>query len=728
MRSLRWSVLTMLPLLTIMTFFLSKRLDKFSQRSDDELYTDRLVSSAERVIDPIVSQLFSPSSMVVSLSFIENLNVPHFNAIAEEVVSRTLINNIVYIEKIHVELLNETSVLLSDRYNSTIEIKPIGTIPFDDYAWVATFSYPFNPFVIGLELSSEPVRNGVLERMVDTGLPQVSGSIPFADTGEYGFISIQPVLTGDQISGGIASVLRYDLLFEDAFVNLHDAYGDIGECIYIDQELVYGEIHCPVEYDHSTDNIHVSRNSPSVGVHVTFLEYTTYEYTTLFLVTFFSVLSLLILLSYVILYADITTEKAAVHSAFKSRFISEFSHEIRTPMNGIIGMIDLLRDGIGGSISLGYIETIRSCGFTLLSIVNDVLDYSTIESGTMKIIKHECHPVDEIKSMVKDVWLTMTSNESKLKDIKLSLSTKGDVPDTMSCDIRRIKQVLVNVITNAFKFTPSGTIDVSIRSCNVTPDTCDIQFTVEDTGIGMEPQFVKKMFSSFTRLHVNGDGGGTGLGLAICKNLCELMHGDIWCTSTLGKGTSVSFKMKVDLCHPVSYSTPLEVVYEQEMNPRLLNSPNSMLQRSFSMDRILSSSIPTILVVDDIEINRKVLSKILKKMGSHVETCIGGQEAIDLCKIKKYSMIYMDMVMPEVNGLDATISIRKDGLNTHVPIVFVTADVSSESYHKCIGSGGTDYMTKPVTHRVLMEKMRKHLTPAEIECTRRSVYPEQNQF
>ena len=717
MRSLRWSICTICPFLGIVTFFCSKHAEMLSQESDRQLYKDRVVLSSSIIIDPIVKQITNPSSLTVSLDFVNEISIPHFNALSDEIISRTLISNIVFIQKSKSQLSNQTEKELSDMYNTTIEIRPIGPIPFDDYIWVATHTYPFNPFIIGLELSSEHIRRDVITNMVDTHVPQVSGTIPLADTGNDGFLAIQPVIDGGEVVGGIVVVLRYDLLFEDSFSDLKSTYGEIGECIYIHLTLVFGDSSCSDAFEKQYIQLSYSKESPSIQIDVTFEDYEFEEYTSLFIITFFAGLSLIGLIGYVILYADMATEKATMQSEFKSRFISEFSHEIRTPMNGIIGMIELLVENMGGSTSMGYIQTIRSCGFTLLSIINDVLDYSTIESGKMNIIKRDCNFADEIKNTINNTWVTMKSTDTSNKNIELTLSIEDNIPERVCCDIRRIAQVLMNVVTNSLKFTQHGSINISIWSENMSENRCDILFKVIDTGIGIGPEFIKKLFSSFTRLHVNGEMSGTGLGLAISKKLCVLMDGDIWCSSSIGVGTEVSFKVKVGTYSPVVYSQPVKIQYNNTFSP-LLRPKNVKCispEDEISRRRINTSCIPEFLVVDDIKLNRKVLSRLLENMGAHVDTCNDGQEAIDTCKKKKYSVIFMDMVMPNVDGLVATRSIRTEGMNKNSSIVFVTADVSSESYYKCIESGGTDHMTKPVTKTVLRDRIDKYITPSELE-------------
>jgi len=702
---------------SISSYFVAVKVDKYSQKTSSDLYNSRAITTANEIID-IISSLNTVSSITVALEASGNISVPFFNAVCEEFFKRDVaIRRIVYVVRLPLYKREDLEKSLSDAYNSSISIRPIGpSLLPDEDLWVASHSYPFFLPIIGLELYSDSIRRDMIIRMLDTGQSQVSFNIQLFDTGELGVLGVQPVYMQDEIIGGTVSVFRYDSFFTIVFEELRSTYPFSSECVYIEKELVYSFGECG-------DNEHSHITVSSGNIHVELSKYQikqTHIFTTTLALCMFTII---VTLS-VFIFIDNERRKALSHANFKSKFLSDISHEIRTPMNGIIGSSDLLKDLLSGNEPLSYLETIRTCGFSLLELINDVLDISSIESGSMIMRCSDVNIADIIKSSVRKSWVVFkkTYGENN-NDVELNLIFDKHFPCMIFCDEVRITQIINNLVKNALTFTPTGSILVHVYTTNVTIEKCILNISVTDTGIGMDKKSIKHLLSPFTR----GNGGnqlsgGSGLGLSISRGLCLMMGGDLVCRSELGNGSKFSFGFPVGIRTPGVISEKSVTTYNHDSLPfvPIHQESNSIA----SMDRILESIVPTVLVVDDISVNRRILTKILTNMGIVVDTCVDGQEAIDLCKTKKYSLIFMDMVMPIVNGIDATISIRKSGLNKDVCIVFVTADVSSCSYEKCMNSGGTDHMTKPVSKIVLIDKLCKYLLPPEIESLRRRIYPE----
>lgn len=714
MNIFRWCILLTLVSCSISSYFISSVVDRYIQRSSKNIYDTRASNSASNIINSIYN-LETLSSITVSLEAVDKISVPFFNAVcAEYFIRDTSISRSVYIERIPIHLQDEVEKYLTDTYNETVSISPIGPslIPGEDL-WVVFNIFPFVYPIVGLELFSDPIRRDLIERLLISETPQTTYNIPLVDTGESGLISMQPVSKGGVISGATVSVFRYEIFFTRLFAEFSERYPEPTECVYIKDDLVYSTGICPVSPILDDSFIHVV----SLDAHVSVSKYR-YSMTSVFPVTMSCLLLIIVVVLGILLQFEKRREKAISQSEFKSRFLSDISHEIRTPMNGIIGSYELLVDKITGIESLAHLETIRTCGFSLLELINDVLDISSIESGNMIIRLSDVNFIECIQDCIRKCWITYKkTNGINNNSVELNLIIGGNFPLSIICDERRITQVINNLVKNALAFTSQGSVLVHIDVSNLTEDRCSISISVADTGVGMDPSHIKHVMTPFTRGHDHLDAGGSGLGLSISNGLCLLMGGNLECRSELGNGSKFFFKLDVRVRVSSPNTDSIFNTYNQEYmgeNPIQMNPMDSMV-------RILESIIPTVLVVDDIKVNRLVLSKILSNMGIIVDTCVDGQEAIDMCKNKKYSLIFMDMVMPKVNGIDATISIRKSGLNQDVCIVFVSADISSSSYDKCIDSGGTDHITKPVTKTVLMGKLCKYLLPQEVECVRRSL-------
>lgn len=371
----------------------------------------------------------------------------------------------------------------------------------------------------------------------------------------------------------------------------------------------------------------------------------------------------------------------------KMLFLANMSHEIRTPMNAICGMAELtLREDNLSEEVRENTESIQTAGRVLISIVNDILDYSKMESGKMEII-----PVTySFRQLVNDV-LNMMTVRLEDKEIDLRADVQEGLPDVLIGDEIRIRQILFNLLSNAIKFTEKGYVIVDVKGTE-EGGFVDLTVSVTDSGIGIKKDDLNKIFTSFqqvdTRKARNRE--GTGLGLAICKQLLTLMGGDIEVESTYGVGT----KFTIHFCQKVSDEEAVIVVSESPTEPRV-NAPEAK-----------------VLVVDDNAVNLKVAQGLIRTFGIQVDTCLSGRECLEMLKnTKDYDIIFIDHMMPELDGIDTLNLIRSDSSDymKKVPLIALTANVVSGIRDMFISEGFNDYVPKPIDMVWLNAILRKYL-------------------
>jgi signal transduction histidine kinase/ActR/RegA family two-component response regulator len=380
----------------------------------------------------------------------------------------------------------------------------------------------------------------------------------------------------------------------------------------------------------------------------------------------------------------------------KSLFLANMSHEIRTPMNGITGMSSLLTQTSLTREQRGYIDVIRSCSDTLLTVINNILDFSTMESG--KIILEEKET--DLRLCVEEI-LEFFTNRARNAGIQLHCRVEEDVPTRIITDRTRLRQVLVNLVDNAMKFTEQGEIAIRafLPSWPLPPDTppghVQIGFEIKDTGIGIEPDKFSHLFQSFAQADssISRRYGGAGLGLPISERLVQLMNGHIAIDSTPGVGSTFTFTI---LAHPVELKTI----------PSNVSIP------------VLANKYPLcILLAEDNPINQQLALIILTKMGYKPIVAVNGKEVLDHLEKAPFDLILMDIQMPEMDGLEATRLIRRgDG---HQPVIIaMTANATRDDRDECLAEGMNDYISKPVDldQLVIMLKKWGHLinTPHKV--------------
>jgi len=380
----------------------------------------------------------------------------------------------------------------------------------------------------------------------------------------------------------------------------------------------------------------------------------------------------------------------------KSRFLATMSHEIRTPMNGVLGMISLLQATKLTNEQLKYAEYAKISGKNLVKLLDDILDISRIEADKMEL-ETTCF---ELKTVIANT-ISLLSHQASEKGLMLVSDIDSGVPATLKGDAGRLRQILINLISNAIKFTSSGGVTLQIGKAAEDEQHTTICFVVSDSGIGIPADKLGLIFEAFTQVDSSTTRryGGTGLGLAICKKLVRLMNGQIHVQSTLDVGSEFCFTAVFENCDTLTI-------------PTFIDSSSSSAGGTKSCAPADANKGIRILLAEDEPTNQIVTRTILQKSGYEVDVVSNGNEALKALSEQDYALVLMDCMMPIMNGYEATIAIRNpdSSVRNHcIPVIALTANAMKEDQDTCIASGMDDYHPKPIEFPELLMLLERWL-------------------
>ena len=672
----------------------------------------------------------------------------------------------------------DKTIQITDRSPDDYFGEPYDDINGNDDLWPLLYQYPFDESALGFNIYSDDRYRKSLDYVVETNKGSVTSRIFSKVDGQPTLKFLHPVFKSTRdtsLVGVIGHTINLSEAFNKILANPTSNTGRFGPFldvypkskirIYLEndefEEIVFDssieiDAESSIGFESSSDFIESSDENyvfqgfldrgegKTISYNIIFIAspHVPYDFaigTLLFLLLFTIVVSLGVykwrsLLSQRKNALDI----AISQSESKSKFVSEISHEFRNPLNGIIGMLDILREETTTKTGASYMKIARSCSKVMLGLVNDILDFSKIESGGMEIVRCPF----SVRDILEETMGVMFVSFRKENSVKLILEIDESVPDGLSdIDDVRVRQILTNLLSNALKFTNSGSVTLKAR-CSIdsnvvvpiVPADLRLHVQVIDTGIGMTSEGLSKLFQPFSQVHNarTTKAGGTGLGLVVCKNLCELMDGSIHVESKYRKGTTFSFDCTFgppETCVPKG-----TFVKEWDLSKGISEEVSSFVDDdgfdkqpskpvidrvgSCFNDRCEESRRPSIIVADDMKVNRLIIERILAPLKCELHFAKDGGELLDMCNSRKYSMILTDVMMPVMSGTEVSRQLSTGhGPNRDTPKLAISGSPSD-------GGMMTDHVVKPVAKSVLYNKISNYITDSEVTWISRNWDPE----
>ncbi|MCP5501750.1 MAG: response regulator [Leptospiraceae bacterium] len=654
-----WSIRLLSLLLFVFCFFGSEFVFKLQSEADQEKIQKEIFYTASEFRVKIETELNSQIHLTSGL-------------ISYILASKGVVNK---------ELINE---MLEVIYKQGKYVRNIGLAPNN----IIRYLYPLrgNEKALGLNYEKQADQWPDIEDMIRLRQARIIGPIHLIQGGRA-FIYRIPVFLKDSTYWGILSiVINYDILkFEELKKKVNNK-ANLG--LMVNGKIMYGK-----HEFFRNESIILPLQLSNIQLLFAFQLKEEWKKPSFFskilrlvgIIISFALTILFFLLSKENIARKESELKAEKANKAKSEFLANMSHEIRTPINAILGFSQIISKDNFSSEQLEYIHKIQIASSTLLQLVNDILDISKIEEAKMQLNKEKV-------SIYTIIYEVSVLNETKARNKKLSFSMSFDDEIRLYfflIDSLRLKQVLLNIVGNAIKFTERGEVRIIVKFQKLDEKSCILNFFVSDSGIGIEQKQQEKLFQAFVQAEnsTTKKYGGTGLGLVISKKLVNMMGGDIVVDSIQGIGSTFSFYIPTEF-------------YIQESN--------SMIVKNEKVKLLENCKEQNILLVEDNEINQLIAKKILLSMGFNVSLASNGEEAIQELN-ENINLVLMDIQMPVMDGIEATKQIRKLDKYINLPIIALTANVTQDSIQECLLAGMNSHIFKPFTKEELLEVISSYI-------------------